>query len=188
MIDNQEINGNANAVVISVSNVTQQYLGGSFTAVDNISLDLRENEIVTFIGPSGCGKTTLLKIIAGINEESSGDINWGERDLSEQDLTASEVGYVPQFSIAFDELTIKESVRYALRLRVNKDQAPNQSDLVSTILDKVGLKELSDRKAERETIQKLQSKTDVSIVKGELKSKGIKVNKSFDLQKLEKFI
>ena len=49
------------------------------------------------------------------------------------------------------------------------------------------IEELSDRKAERETIQKLQSKMDVSIVKGELKSKGIKVNKSFDLQRLEKF-
>ena len=49
------------------------------------------------------------------------------------------------------------------------------------------IEELSDRKSERDTIQKLQSDTDVSIVKGKLKSKGIKINKSFDLQKLEKF-
>ena len=64
MIDNQNANGNANSVVISVNNVTRQYLGGSFTAVDDISLDLRENEIVTFIGPSGCVKTTVLRMIA----------------------------------------------------------------------------------------------------------------------------
>jgi ABC-type Fe3+/spermidine/putrescine transport system ATPase subunit len=69
MINNKNSNGNANSVVISVNNVTRQYLGGSFTAVDDISLDLRENEIVTFIGPSGCGKTTVLRMIAGLNTQ-----------------------------------------------------------------------------------------------------------------------
>jgi len=98
------------------------------------------------VGPSGCGKTTLLKIIAGINEESSGTITWNGRDLSEEDLSASEVGYVPQFSIAFDELTIHESVSYALRLRVGKKHIESQTDAVATIIEQVGLKELSDRK------------------------------------------
>ena len=102
--------------------------GEELHLIKEASISVPPGKFMAIVGPSGCGKTTLLKIIAGINEESSGDINWGERDLSEQDLT------------------IKESVRYALRLRVNKEQAPNQSDLVSTILDKVGLKELSDRK------------------------------------------
>lgn len=120
--------------------------GEELHLIKEASISVPPGKFMAIVGPSGCGKTTLLKIIAGINEENSGDISWGERNLSEQDLTASEVGYVPQFSIAFDELTIKESVRYALRLRVNKEQAPNQSNLVSTILEKVGLKELSDRK------------------------------------------
>ncbi|MBA72630.1 MAG: ABC transporter [Verrucomicrobiales bacterium] len=101
---------------------------------------------MAIVGPSGCGKTTLLKIIAGINEESSGTITWNGRDLSEDDLSASEVGYVPQFSIAFDELTIHESVSYALRLRVGKKHIESQTDAVATIIEQVGLKELSDRK------------------------------------------
>jgi ABC-type sugar transport system ATPase subunit len=57
------------------------------------------------IGPSGCGKTTFLKLIAGIapgNEE--GRIFWKERDLQEVDFLPSEIGYVPQFSIAHEEL------------------------------------------------------------------------------------
>ncbi|MDP6860616.1 MAG: ATP-binding cassette domain-containing protein [Verrucomicrobiales bacterium] len=114
--------------------------------IKDATISIPPGKFMAIVGPSGCGKTTLLKIIAGINEENSGTITWGGKNLSEEDLAASEVGYVPQFSIAFDELTIEESIGYALRLRVSKKQTPNQSDLVTTIIEQVGLKELSDRK------------------------------------------
>jgi len=114
--------------------------------IKDASISIPPSKFMAIVGPSGCGKTTLLKIIAGINEESSGTITWNERDLSEEDLSASEVGYVPQFSIAFDELTIHESVNYALRLRVGKKHIESQTDAVATIIEQVGLKELSDRK------------------------------------------
>ncbi len=114
--------------------------------IKDASISIPPSKFMAIVGPSGCGKTTLLKIIAGINEESSGTITWNERDLSEEDLSASEVGYVPQFSIAFDELTIHESVSYALRLRVGKKHIESQTDAVTTIIEQVGLKELSDRK------------------------------------------
>ena len=114
--------------------------------IKDASISIPTGKFMAIVGPSGCGKTTLLKIIAGINEENSGTITWGGRDLSKEDLTASEVGYVPQFSIAFDELTIKESVSYALRLRVGKKHISNQADQVATIIEQVGLKELVDRK------------------------------------------
>ncbi|MEE8172812.1 MAG: ATP-binding cassette domain-containing protein, partial [Alphaproteobacteria bacterium] len=48
---------------VEARNITRQYVRGSFTALDDITLTLRENEIVSFIGPSGCGKTTMLRLI-----------------------------------------------------------------------------------------------------------------------------
>ena len=114
--------------------------------IKDASISIPTSKFMAIVGPSGCGKASLLKIIAGINEEDSGTITWGGRNLSEEDLKASEVGYVPQFSIAFDELTIEESIDYALRLRVSKKQITNRSDLVANIIDQVGLKELSGRK------------------------------------------
>jgi len=100
------------------------------------------------------------------------------------------------------EISKRDSYKYAGKLK--KMPKPMQEAIVSDKIEiedaqplvdaglsddllEPAIEELSDRKSERDTIQKLQSDTDVSIVKGKLKSKGIKINKSFDLQKLEKF-
>ena len=77
---------------------------------------------MAIVGPSGCGKTTLLKTIAGLNPESAGSLMWEGRDLSKDgDLEPSEIGYVPQFSIAYDPLTIDESVEAATRLGIGRN-------------------------------------------------------------------
>ena len=113
MIDNQEINGNANAVVISVSNVTQQYLGGSFTAVDNISLDLRVNEIVTFIGPSGCGKTTVLRMIAGLEYPTRGEIFAYKQPIVGP---GPDRGMIFQAYTSFPWLTTRKNIEYGMKI------------------------------------------------------------------------
>ena len=55
--------------------ITKQYVKGTFTALDDITLTLRENEFVSFIGPSGCGKTTMLRLIAGLEMPTRGRIS-----------------------------------------------------------------------------------------------------------------
>lgn len=115
------------------------------TLLSEISLRLPRGHFAAIIGPSGCGKSTLLKAIAGIREHTLGSIHWEGRDLSEQgDMAPHEIGYVPQFSIAHELLTVEESVESALRLRV---AAP--ADLeghVEKVLASVGLTEIADRR------------------------------------------
>ncbi len=92
------------------------------------------------VGPSGCGKTTLLKIIAGILAESEGAIYWNGRNLaSEGDFEPSEIGYVPQFSIAHDYLTVEESVENAVQLRLRLESREEVYEIADAVIDQVGL-------------------------------------------------
>src|SRR5260221_8875685 len=99
------------------------------------------------LGPSGCGKSTLLKAIAGLCEHTQGHVLWDGRDLAEKDMDPHEIGYVPQFSIAFDLLSVRESVDDALRLRVAGLTAAEREERVEKILREVGLDQIADRRA-----------------------------------------
>lgn len=114
------------------------------TLLHEMSLRLPAGHFAAIIGPSGCGKSTLLKTIAGIKEHTLGTIHWNGRDLSSQgDMDPHEIGYVPQFSIAHDLLTVEESVEGAFRLRVNHG---DRDAHVEKVLKSVGLQEIADRR------------------------------------------
>lgn len=100
------------------------------------------------LGPSGCGKSTLLKIIAGILEPAQGNIFWNGRNLAtEGDLLPGQIGYVPQFSIAHENLTVVENIRIACQLRVSKISSTDLQEKVKNLLNDVGLQEAADRPA-----------------------------------------
>lgn len=100
---------------------------------------------VAIVGPSGCGKTTLLKAIAGIRDVTDGMFFWSGRNLEEDgDFEPGEVGYVPQFSIAYDELTVDESVENAARLRTVLE-GDELDELIDSVLRETGLEEIADR-------------------------------------------
>lgn len=101
---------------------------------------------MAIVGPSGCGKTTLLKTIAGLNPESGGTLLWDSRNLSKSaDFSPSEIGYVPQFSIAYDPLTVDESVEAATRLRVRCRDTAELDQRIDRVLEETGLSPISDR-------------------------------------------
>lgn len=134
MLELQEISlalGAEPAEQILLHEVSAYFPAGHFSAI---------------IGPSGCGKSTLLKVIAGIREPTSGSVHWSGRDLArEGDLAPHEIGYVPQFSIAYDYLTVWESVETALQLRVRNLDGEERHRRAEALLRAVGLYEIADR-------------------------------------------
>ena len=79
---------------LKASRISKQYLGGTFTALDDVSFELAENQITAFLGPSGCGKTTMLRIIAGLEYPTRGTLEVfgkdvkGPRSRSRHDLSS----------------------------------------------------------------------------------------------------
>ena len=111
-----------------------------------VSTRFPKKHFAAILGPSGCGKSTLLKIIAGLREPTLGHVEWDGRNLSDDgDMDPHEIGYVPQFSIAYDLLTVWESVESALRLRVSGLDLDEQEERLEKILSEVGLDEIADR-------------------------------------------
>ncbi len=112
----------------------------------DVSLKFPRRHYAAIIGPSGCGKSTLLKAIAGIaNGREEGEIHWDTRNLIEHDFAPSEIGYVPQFSIAHEELTARECVEAAVKLRLRGARGESLDTLVENTLGEVGLLEFADR-------------------------------------------
>lgn len=118
-----------------VKNVSKDF--GNFSALRNINLDIQPGELVCFLGPSGCGKTTLLRIIAGLEQQTSGMLFQGEEDISLQPPSARDFGIVFQSYALFPNMTISDNVAYGLRcLRVPKAQIKTR---VAALLETVGL-------------------------------------------------
>lgn len=120
--------------------------GEDFPLLHEIGLRVPKGHFMAIVGPSGCGKTTLLKTIAGLIPESAGALFWDGRNLSEDgDFSPSEIGYVPQFSIAYDPLTVDESVEAATRLRVRTRNSEELDRRIDRVLEETGLDRIADR-------------------------------------------
>lgn len=89
----------------------------SFLAVDNVNLTVSPGEFLTFLGPSGCGKTTTLRMIAGFEIPSSGQIIVDGSDITQVPANKRDMGFVFQNYALFPHMTIFENVTYGLRIR-----------------------------------------------------------------------
>ncbi|MEZ0386279.1 MAG: ATP-binding cassette domain-containing protein [Verrucomicrobium sp.] len=120
--------------------------GESQALLDDVTFSVPTGHLLAIVGPSGCGKTTLLKTIAGLKEEDNGEIRWQGRNLAVNgDLHPSELGYVPQFSIAHDLLTVEECVASAVALRTRQADQDSAWALVEQVMKQTGLTSLADR-------------------------------------------
>ena len=103
------------AAYLKIGNLTKKF--GDFTALDDISLDVYENEFVCFLGPSGCGKTTLLRAIAGLDIQTAGSIKQAGKDISNLPPGERDFGIVFQSYALFPNLTVHKNVAYGLENR-----------------------------------------------------------------------
>ncbi|MEO8102076.1 MAG: putative 2-aminoethylphosphonate ABC transporter ATP-binding protein [Betaproteobacteria bacterium] len=112
---------------------------GTFQALKNIELTVHRGEFVCFLGPSGCGKTTLLRIIAGLEVQTSGTIRQAGRDISRLPPAGRDYGIVFQSYALFPNLTIFDNVAYGL---VNRRVA--RRDIVARVNELLKLVGLPD--------------------------------------------
>jgi iron(III) transport system ATP-binding protein len=105
-------NGSAAAPFLRIGRLTKRF--GAFTALNDISLEVRRGEFVCFLGPSGCGKTTLLRAIAGLDPQDEGKIEIAGRDVSHLPPAARDFGIVFQSYALFPNLTVAANVGYGL--------------------------------------------------------------------------
>jgi ABC-2 type transport system ATP-binding protein len=101
--------------MIKLTNLTKRY--GSFTAVDQLSLDIPAGTLFGFLGPNGAGKTTTLRMIAGILRPTSGTVEIAGEDVERKPLAAkSRLGYIPDRPFVYDKLTGAEFLRFTAAL------------------------------------------------------------------------
>ena len=117
---------------------------GDFTALNGVSLDIREGEFFTLLGPSGCGKTTLLRMIAGFNSIEGGDFFFGEKRINDVAAHKRDIGMVFQNYAIFPHLTVRENVAYGLKAR--KTPKADITKRVDEALELVQIAHLADRK------------------------------------------
>lgn len=89
----------------------------AFSAVDDVSLTVNPGEFLTFLGPSGCGKTTTLRMIAGFETPSSGEIRVDGADITKTPANERDMGFVFQNYALFPHMKIFDNVAYGLRIR-----------------------------------------------------------------------
>ena len=110
---------------------------GAFVALHGINLGIRKGEFVCFLGPSGCGKTTLLRIIAGLEVQTAGEVFQGGRDISRLPPALRDYGIVFQSYALFPNLSVADNVSYGLVNRKTPRAEIRQK--VSELLRLVGL-------------------------------------------------
>ncbi len=100
---------------ISVRSVSKDF--GAFHALQDVSLDIPQGQLVALLGPSGSGKTTLLRIIAGLEAPDAGRVFYGDKDVTNSSTRDRGIGFVFQHYALFGHMTIFDNIAFGLRVR-----------------------------------------------------------------------
>ncbi|KAA0956891.1 ABC transporter ATP-binding protein [Planococcus kocurii] len=120
---------------VKVNNLIKSF--GSFTALQNIDLDIKEGEFFALLGPSGCGKTTMMRCIAGFEQPTSGTIRIGDREVEKIPANKRNCGMVFQSYALFPHMNVFENVAYSLNIKqLNSSNIFKQAGIYARLLNK----------------------------------------------------
>ena len=127
---------------IHLENIAKRY--GAFVGVQNMSLDISDEEFLVLLGPSGCGKTTTMRMIAGLETPSDGQIIIGDEVVNDIDARDRDVAMVFQGYALYPNMSVYENIRFPLRMR--GVPAADHDRLIRAAADMVELGAFLDRK------------------------------------------
>ena len=128
-------------VKVEFKNIVKKF--NETTAVDSISCDFQPGTLTTLLGPSGCGKTTSLRLIAGLERATSGNILIDNEDITIKPATDRDVSMVFQSYALFPHMTVLENVSYGLKM-INTEKKEYIEKSINT-LNLVGLENFEKR-------------------------------------------
>ena len=128
---------------LSLTNICKVYPNG-FEAVKNFNLEIEDKEFIIFVGPSGCGKSTTLRMIAGLEDITSGELKIGDKVMNDIEPKDRDIAMVFQNYALYPHMTVYDNMAFGLKLRkVPKDEIDKMVKEAARILD---LTALLDRK------------------------------------------
>ncbi len=128
---NSEKDSKKREYFLELENITKSF--GDFVALNNIDMSVEKGEFVSILGPSGCGKTTLLRVIAGLEEQNSGTVRLDGRDVSREPVAKRGLGIVFQSYALFPNISVLNNVMYGIRRgfsAARKERAMKMLELV----------------------------------------------------------
>lgn len=126
---------------IELKNINKSF--GSFKASDNVSFGLEKGKLIGLLGPSGSGKTTILRMLAGLEKQDSGDILINGRNVNNVPASERGIGFVFQNYALFPFMTVNANIAYGLK--VQKKDKKFINDRVNELLELVGLPDVGKR-------------------------------------------
>ena len=128
---------------ITFSGVTKRF-GDGTVAVDDLDLEIHDGEFMIFVGPSGCGKTTALRMVAGLEHPTSGEILIGGKVVNDLDPVDRDIAMVFQNYALYPHMTVRDNIGFPLRMqKLAKDERRRRIDSAAELL---GIGELLERK------------------------------------------
>ena len=128
---------------VSIKNLTKVYPGLTVPSLDNLSLEINSGSLTALLGPSGCGKTTTMKMIAGLLDQTSGDVTFDGTSILKEKPENRGVVMVFQNHLLFPFMNVQDNIGFGLKMRnVHKDEIFNR---VIKMLDLVKLPNMENR-------------------------------------------
>src|ERR671910_3529751 len=128
---------------IVLEHVTKEFPGG-VQAVRDVSLEIGDGEFMVLVGPSGCGKTTILRMIAGLDEVTDGEVTIGDRVVTDEKPKDRDIAMVFQNYALYPHMNVEQNIGFGLRLsRRPKDEIRRR---VHDVANTLGLERMLERK------------------------------------------